>query len=111
MVRPKKLLAELDKSYVHRRLDAVFGRKVLGAVFVGTAATQIAGKAIVLATGGSVQDQLVAWMGVFALAVAAFVWWDRVEKRAEKEVGQAATQARKTGREAVRTAEKLRSDE
>lgn len=111
MVRPKKLLAELDKSYVHRRLDAVFGRKVLGAVFVGTAATQVAGKAIVLASGGSVQEQLVAWTGVFALAVAAFVWWDRVENRAQKEAGEAAKQAQKKGREAVRKAKKFSSDE
>lgn len=89
MVRLEDFVPGLGEPFVRRRIDKVFSRRMLGAVFVGTAATQATEKTVVVAFAGEVSKQLLAWVGVFVASVAAFVWWDCIERRTEFAAGEA----------------------
>ncbi|WP_440008579.1 hypothetical protein [Halomicrococcus sp. SG-WS-1] len=96
MVRLEDLVPGLGEPFVRRRIDKVFSRKMLGAVFVGTAATQATEKTVVVAFAGEVSKQLLAWVGLFVVSVAAFVWWDRIERRTELAAGEATEEMTET---------------
>ncbi|WP_433633853.1 hypothetical protein [Halomicrococcus sp. NG-SE-24] len=96
MVRLEDFVPGLGKPFVRRRIDKVFSRKMLGAVFVGTAATQATEKTVVVAFAGEVSKQLLAWVGVFVASVVAFVWWDRIERRTELAADEATEEMAET---------------
>lgn len=113
MTRLLHYLPFVGEPVVRRRLNEIFSRQLLGAVFVGAAAAKIIEKLIDLAYADTL-GQLFAWSVTFVLAVSLFVWWERVERAAvdlaEGVVSEqpATVQALATAEEAFQEAEEAR---
>ena len=90
MTRLREYLPGVGEPIVRYRLEQIFSREMLGAVFVAASAAKIVEKVLNLAVGPSDDvAQLVGWTVVFVGAIAMFVWWERVAEMA----GDAAEEA------------------
>lgn len=98
-----RLLRKYTNQKVRRRLEQVFSRKMLGSVFIGMAFTNIINVSVhaYLRKNSAVPwwEPLI-WLVVFWSAVAVFVWWERLARKAS----EAATKAAESASEAAETA-------
>ncbi|MFC6733422.1 MULTISPECIES: hypothetical protein [unclassified Haladaptatus] len=101
MTQLRDYLPGVGEPIVRRRLDEIFSRQLLGAVLVGAGAAKIVEKVINIVLGPSDVRQLVGWTVMFFLAIALFVWWERVAKAANSAAERVGDATGVTGDEQV----------
>lgn len=71
-----------DKT-ARQRLDEIFSRKMLGAVFVGGSASKIL-ETMLGMIASDPTSRLVGWGLSFLFFAVLFIYWERIERTAEE---------------------------